>query len=599
MKKITFFTIGLLLSISNLTAQDLHSQANAVSVNNEANATTGWSGDAALTSDALNANHGSYALKAVSTNTDGRTVEYRFTGVVGQQYTIRIWARAGERVSTSPSPAFAVWSGVSGFQTTPISSEAWTEYVFNVTATSRNCLIRIYTSSSANKNVAGNTIYLDQVSILPVDNQAPTAVTTLAANNTTANTTQLSWSASTDNIGVAEYQIFQDGNLLDATTSLTYAVSGLSGNTTYAFTVLAVDAAGNVSAPGNNVSITTLANSDTQRPSRVTSLSASNTTGSSTQLSWNASTDNVGVVGYQVFQDQVLIANPSDVSYSVTSLSSNTSYVYTVLAVDAAGNVSRAGNSVTVTTLTEADTEAPSAVTTLSASNVSTNSVNFSWESSTDNVGVVSYQIFRNGSAMGTTTTNSYSVSGLTSNTSYTFRVSASDLAGNVSLAGNEVVVTTLSGEAVPYTTHNANLSSIDWETRDLFVNQNLGIGTHDTQGYRLAVAGKVVAEGVKVALESQWPDYVFLEDYLLPSLNEVEQHILEKGHLIDVPNAKEIVADGIDLGEMNAVLLRKIEELTLYTIQQENKIKALEKSNERIDKIEKTLTLLKKEIQN
>ncbi|WP_440066368.1 hypothetical protein [Tenacibaculum discolor] len=108
----------------------------------------------------------------------------------------------------------------------------------------------------------------------------------------------------------------------------------------------------------------------------------------------------------------------------------------------------------------------------------------------------------------------------------------------------------------------------------------NVGIGTnHIPTGYKLAIAGKTITEEVKVQLQSNWPDYVFSKEYQLPTLQEVEQHIYKKGHLQNIPSAKEVAKDGgIELGEMNRKLLEKIEELTLYTIQQEKSINELKK---------------------
>ena len=86
-------------------------------------------------------------------------------------------------------------------------------------------------------------------------------------------------------------------------------------------------------------------------------------------------------------------------------------------------------------------------------------------------------------------------------------------------------------------------------------------------------------SEEVKVQLKNNWPDYVFTKEYKLPTLQEVEQHINEKGHLQNIPSAKEVQKnEGIELGEMNRKLLEKIEELTLYTIQQEKSINELKK---------------------
>ncbi|MBJ7883086.1 fibronectin type III domain-containing protein, partial [Gelidibacter salicanalis] len=174
----------------------------------------------------------------------------------------------------------------------------------------------------------------------------------------------------------------------------------------------------------------------------------------------------------------------------------------------------------------------------------------------------------------------SFSVTGLTADTTYYFTVLAYDLAGNVSLQGNILEVQTTASAPIPYTSANANLSTVDWQAKDLFVSQQVGIATTPHEDYKLTIAGKVIAEGVKVALQGSWPDYVFLKEYRLPSLEEVESHILNKGHLIDLPSARNIKLKGIDLGEMDALLLKKIEELTLYILQQEKKIIELQKIN-------------------
>jgi len=100
----------------------------------------------------------------------------------------------------------------------------------------------------------------------------------------------------------------------------------------------------------------------------------------------------------------------------------------------------------------------------------------------------------------------------------------------------------------------------------------NAGIGTMETKGYKLAVNGKVRAHEIKVET-ANWPDYVFAKDYQLPSLKETEKHILEKGHLEGIPSAEEVKSNGINVGEMNAKLLQKIEELTLIMIQLNKKV--------------------------
>ncbi|RNL66903.1 hypothetical protein ED312_23550, partial [Sinomicrobium pectinilyticum] len=105
-----------------------------------------------------------------------------------------------------------------------------------------------------------------------------------------------------------------------------------------------------------------------------------------------------------------------------------------------------------------------------------------------------------------------------------------------------------------------------------------------------LAVNGNIRAKEIKV--ETGWSDFVFEESYNLPTLEEVEQHINEKGHLKDIPSAKEVEENGIFLGQMDAKLLQKIEELTLYMI-------ALKKENReqkfQIEKLQKAIDQLQK----
>jgi NOL1/NOP2/fmu family ribosome biogenesis protein len=113
----------------------------------------------------------------------------------------------------------------------------------------------------------------------------------------------------------------------------------------------------------------------------------------------------------------------------------------------------------------------------------------------------------------------------------------------------------------------------------------NVSIGTDNPQGYRLAVAGSMIAESVKVKLQGAWPDFVFAKDYALPPIAETEEHIRENGHLPGIPSAAEVAKNGIELGEMNKKLLQKIEELTLYLIEQNKRIQKLTEKVETLEK--------------
>ncbi|WP_346882331.1 fibronectin type III domain-containing protein [uncultured Algibacter sp.] len=140
----------------------------------------------------------------------------------------------------------------------------------------------------------------------------------------------------------------------------------------------------------------------------------------------------------------------------------------------------------------------------------------------------------------------------------------------------------------------------------DLYLSSGkIGIGVESSlipAEYDLAVAGKIISEEVKVQLigsTGTWPDYVFDTNYKLPSLTEVEAYIKAKGHLKNIPSANDVSKNGILLGNMNAKLLEKIEELTLYTIQQQKALEAQSQKNktleERLAKLEMLLETIGK----
>jgi chitodextrinase len=185
------------------------------------------------------------------------------------------------------------------------------------------------------------------------DTTAPSAPTGLTASGTTQTTTNLSWTAATDNVAVTGYDVYQGATLKGSTTSATtFAVTGLTANTAYAFTVKAKDAAGNVSVASNTANVTTLAATDTTPPSAPTSLTASGTTQTTTNLSWTAATDNVAVTGYDVYQGASVIGSTTTATtFAVTGLTASTAYAFTVKAKDAPGNISAVSNTANVTTL--------------------------------------------------------------------------------------------------------------------------------------------------------------------------------------------------------------------------------------------------------
>jgi len=120
----------------------------------------------------------------------------------------------------------------------------------------------------------------------------------------------------------------------------------------------------------------------------------------------------------------------------------------------------------------------------------------------------------------------------------------------------------------------------------------NVGIGTTTIPtGYKLAVAGNAIAESMTVKLQANWPDVVFKKDYALMPLSEVKTYIDKNQHLPEIPAAAEVEKDGVNLGEMNRLLVKKVEELTLYLIEKDNKdkdqqeiIKQLQAANQSLE---------------
>lgn len=187
---------------------------------------------------------------------------------------------------------------------------------------------------------------------------------------------------------------------------------------------------------------------DTTPPSVPTGLTASAPSPTQVALSWNSSTDAVGVTGYRVFRDGVLVGTTATAAYTDNGRTASTQYSYTVAAYDAAGNVSGQSAAATVTTPAAPDTTPPSAPTGLSATGYSPSQVNLSWSPSTDNVSVAGYRVFRNGTQVGAPGTTLYQDTGLTPSTTYSYTVAAVDGAGNVSAQSAAVNGTTQAAPA-------------------------------------------------------------------------------------------------------------------------------------------------------
>ena len=181
-------------------------------------------------------------------------------------------------------------------------------------------------------------------SVSGIDTTPPSTPTGLAA---TAGDTQVtvSWNGSTDNVGVVGYFVYRNGNQVAQTTATTYSDTGLTNGNSYSYTVVAFDAAGNNSTASGAVSATphaVVSGTPPSTPTGVTALAGD----AQVALSWNASTGNAGVAGYRVYRNGTQVAQTTATSDSDSGLTNHTTYSYTVVAYDAAGNVSAASAAV-------------------------------------------------------------------------------------------------------------------------------------------------------------------------------------------------------------------------------------------------------------
>jgi chitodextrinase len=275
----------------------------------------------------------------------------------------------------------------------------------------------------------------------PGDTQPPSGPTGLASTSTGQTTIAVTWTAATDDVGVTGYTLYRDGSQVATQSGTSYTYTGLTCGTTYTLAVDAYDAAGNHSGKATSA-FTTTACPDTQPPTAPTGLAATSTTQTSVSVRWTASTDNVGVTGYTLYRNGVQSGTQGSTSYTYTALACGTTYTLAVDAYDAAGNHSTKASG-SFTTSACPDTQAPAPPTGLQTSNVTQTGLSLSWTASTDNVGVGGYDVFANGSKLGTTTGTSYTATGLTCGTSYTLGVVAFDAAGNRSAQASTSASTT------------------------------------------------------------------------------------------------------------------------------------------------------------
>ncbi|MFD5400523.1 PQQ-dependent sugar dehydrogenase [Streptomyces griseorubiginosus] len=297
---------------------------------------------------------GSYVEFTVSAASAGTTaVTFRYANGTSTDRPMDISVN-GTVVSSAVSfPATADWN-------------TWATKTVDVPLTAGSGKIR------ATATTAAGGPNLDRIGVAAAtDSQAPSRPGQPSCSDIGEDGLTLAWGASTDNVGVTAYDLYEHGNKIGEApgSSTSKALNGLTPGTTYNLTVIARDAAGNTSPASPVVDCTTKASSDTTPPTKPGTLSAADVTANSAALSWGVSTDDRAVAGYDVRSDTTVYKSvATGTSTTLTGLACNSPYSLNVVARDAAGNVSRPSNTVTFTTKACAtDGGVPSSVSTLSS----------------------------------------------------------------------------------------------------------------------------------------------------------------------------------------------------------------------------------------
>jgi glucose/arabinose dehydrogenase/PKD repeat protein len=302
-------------------------------------------------------------------------------------------------------------------------------------------------------NLSDYSTIVSATTVAGGDTTAPSAPAAFAGTPISTSRIDLTWTASTDNVGVTQYLIERCQGTscsswaqVGTSAGTSFSSTGLATNTVYRFRLRATDAAGNLSTYSSIVSVRTLA-ADTTRPTAPTGLTATATAPNQINLGWTASTDNVAVTGYRIERcsgagcnNWALIATSTTASHSDTAVVASTLYRYRVRATDAAGNLSNYSGTAQATTPAVLDTQPPTHPGGLTATAIGSGQINLAWTASTDNVRVATYRVERcqgigctNFADVAQPTTNAYSDFALTASTTYSYRVRAVDPSNNFS----------------------------------------------------------------------------------------------------------------------------------------------------------------------
>ena len=315
-------------------------------------------------------------------------------------------------------------------------------------------------------NVSGPSVALSITTPARLDNQAPTVPSALLKLGITDTATTISWTASSDNVGVTTYLVQRNGLQVASTAATSFNDTGLAPSTAYSYTVKARDAAGNTSASSTALGVTTIASGGNM----ATVYFRNSANWSSVNLHYAPNGGNwTAVPGVAMnsactgWKSKTIALGAATGLQAAFNNGAGTwdSHGGTNYALGTGLSAVNAGAVTLTDPCTADDAIAPSTPAGLSSNSVTTASLGLSWTASSDNVGVTGYRVWRNNVQIGTTATPGYTDSGLSPSTGYSYAVQAFDAMGNVSALSTPLVATT-SGVlcVIRFTIANANTVS-------------------------------------------------------------------------------------------------------------------------------------------
>ncbi len=348
-------------------------------------------------------------------DTTNPSAPFGLSAVLNGAQALLSWQAATDNVGVT---AYKVFNDLA-----EVGTSAATSFTFEPITTGQSYRFTVKALDAANNiSIASNEV------VLPINDTIPPSAPTQLAASVSGTQAILNWVASTDNVGVTQYQIFRNGALFGTNVAPTLTVTGLISGQTDTFLVKAADANNNVSAASNVVTVTV--SNTTTGPAAPKDLIAY-TYGNYITISWSSSPN---AAGYALYRNNLFLKNVNGLTTTDKTVVGSTTYVYKIQAYDAANNYSGFSNNMSVTM-----PAGPTAPTNLVGARTSSTKVVLNWTPSTN--GLMGYNIYRNGSYYITINTTPSFTDNVTAGTNYTYKIQAYNASNIKSAYSNEVTI--------------------------------------------------------------------------------------------------------------------------------------------------------------